>query len=206
MAWGNFARRRMSASWIRLTGDDRANRRMISAFLLFHLIVIVSGAIPADFFLVNALHAKGFLTAFTDGLAPYAKTEGLQVGWSMFAPNPSRDNTYIDAEITYRNGRKQVWSFPQMQELGYFDRYMKERYRKFAEERLWVKENSALWPDATRYIARLNADASNPPQSVKLVAYRFVIPPLPPPGETPPTERMESEVFFVYTVKPGDLP
>jgi hypothetical protein len=83
---------------------------------------------------------------------------------------------------------------------------MKERYRKFAEERLWVKENSALWPDAARYIARLNADALNPPQSVNLVAYRFIIPPLPPPGEAPPPERMEREVFFVYTVKPGDLP
>jgi hypothetical protein len=206
MARGNFAQRRGPAWWIRLTADDRFNRRMISAFLLFHLVVIVSGAIPADLLLVTALHAKGFLTAFTAGLAPYAKTAGLQVGWSMFAPNPTRDNTYIDAEITYRNGRKHVWSFPQMQELGYFDRLVKERYRKFATERLCVKENSALWPDAARHIARLNADASNPPQSVKLVAYRFVIPPPPPPGETPPTERMERDVFFVYTVKPSDLP
>jgi hypothetical protein len=191
---------------IRLNEDDRVKRALISAFITFHLVVIVSGAVPADFVLVRALHAQGFLIALTEKLAPYAKAAGLQVGWSMFAPNPSRDNTYVDAEITYRNGRQHVWSFPQMQELGYYQRYVQERYRKFATERLCVKENSALWPDAARYIARLNADASNEPQTVKLVHYRSLIPPLAASGEAPPPERWERDVFFIYTVKPGDLP
>jgi len=191
---------------ISLTGKNQVKRLVISVFLVFHLVVIVSGAIPANFSLVTALHAQGFLTALTEKLAPYASPTGLQVGWSMFAPNPSRDNSYIDAEISYRDRRKHIWSFPQMQELGYAERYVKERYRKFASERLWVKENTALWPDAARYIARLNADRSNPPQTVKLVHYWFVIPPPPGQGETPPSERWGREVFFTYTVKPGDLP
>jgi hypothetical protein len=207
MARGDVADRRMSALWISLTGGDQPKRAAISALLLFHLLVIVSGAIPTDFFLVKVLHAKGLLTALTKTLAPYASTTGLQVGWSMFAPNPSRDNTYIDAEITYRDGRKRIWSFPQMQELGYVERYMQERYRKFAAERLWVHKNAALCPDAARYIARLNADRSNPPATVKLVHYRYVIPwPPPPPGDTPPPERLERDVFFAYTVQAGDLP
>jgi hypothetical protein len=191
---------------IRLNEDDRVKRTLISAFIAFHLVVIVSGAIPADFFLVRALHTQGFLVALNEKLAPYAKAAGLQVGWSMFAPNPSRDNTYVDSEITYRNGRMHIWSFPQMQELSYYERYVQERYRKFATERLCAKENSALWPDAARYIARLNADASNPPQTVKLIHYRSLIPPLAAADEAPPPERWERDVFFIYTVKPGDLP
>jgi hypothetical protein len=195
----------MRAGWSRLTGDDRVKRRLISAFLLLLLAVMVPGALPADFFLVTALHVKSFVTAFNAGLAPYAATAGLQVGWSMFAPNPTRQNTYLDAEITYPGGRKHIWTFPQMQELGYAERYAKERYRKFANERLWVKENSALWPDAARYIARLNADSSNLPQTVKLVHYWSVIPSEPSPGELLPPERWQREMFFVYTVRPGDL-
>ena len=123
----------------------------------------------------------------------------------MFAPNPMRENTYIDAEITYQDGRKHIWTFPQMQELGYGERYAKERYRKFANERLWVKENSMIWPDAARFIARLNRNPSDPPRIVKLAHYRCVIPWAPPEGEEPAPERWEREVFFTYTVKPGDL-
>jgi hypothetical protein len=205
MAQGGSADGRILAWLIRLIGKDQMKRVVISAFLLFHLVVLVSGSIPANFFLVTALNAQGFLTALAEKLAPYASGAGLQVGWSMFAPNPSHDNTYIDAEISFRDGRKHIWSFPQMQELGYIERYVKERYRKFATERLCAKENAALWPDAARYIARLNADASNPPQRLKLVHYRFVIPSPPPPGESPPPERWERDVFFTYIVKPGDL-
>lgn len=206
MARDNSDGRRMLAWLISRTGSDPVKRVVISAFLAFNLVVIVSGAIPANVFLVTALHAQGFLTALKEKLAPYASAAGLQVGWNMFAPNPSRDNSYIDAEISYRDGRKQIWSFPQMQELGYAERYVKERYRRFATESLCAKENAVLWPDAARYIARLNADASNPPQTVKLVHYRSVISPLPQPDETPPPERWGRNVFFTYTVKPGDLP
>ena len=194
------------AGWNRLKGDDRANRRLITAFLLLHLAVIVPAAIPAGFFPVKALHLKGLLTAVTSVLAPYGAIAGLQVGWSMFAPDPTRHNAYIDAEITYRNGRKHLWTFPQMQELGYAERYAKERYRKFTNERLWVRENAALWPDAARYVARLNADASNPPRTVKLVHNWFEIPAAPEPGELPPPELWQRDVFFVYAVQAGDLP
>src|SRR5437588_11509403 len=92
--------------WLnRLARQDAAKRAAISAFLLFHLLVISAGAIPTGFFLVSAVHAQGLLTRLTEKLGPYGLPTGLQVGWSMFAPNPSRDNTYIDAEIGYRDGR-----------------------------------------------------------------------------------------------------
>lgn len=178
---------------------------MLSAFLLFNVVVIASVAIPPRFFLVTALHAQGVLTYVSDKLAPYATVAGLRLSWSMFAPNPSHDNSYIDAEISYRNGRKHIWSFPQMQELGYAERYRKQRYSRFATENLWLKTNAGLWRDAARYIARLNTDPSNPPQTVKLVHYWSEIAPVPPPGEVPLPDSWNREVFFIYTVEPGDL-
>lgn len=192
--------------WIaKIIESDRVKRAAISSLLLAQLTIMASQAVPVDFYPVTALHGKTLLTKFRDGLSRYATVLGLRQDWMMFAPNPMRENTFIDAEITYRSGRKSIWTFPQMQELGYVERYAKERYRKFANERLWVKDASPLWPDAARYIARLNREPSDPPQIVKLAHYRCIIPWAPPPGEEPPPDRWEREVFFTYTVKPGDL-
>ncbi len=189
----------------KISEGDRSQRAVITVLLLAQLTIMASQAIPIDFYPVTALHGKRALSAVKDGLSRYATALGLRQDWMMFAPNPMRENTFIDAEIICRSGRKHIWTFPQMQELGYAERYAKERYRKFANERLWVKENAAIWPDAARFIARLNRDPSDPPQTVKLAHYRSVIPWAPPPGEQPPPERWERDVFFTYTVKPGDL-
>jgi hypothetical protein len=193
-------------AWLaKISESDQVKRAAISGLLLVQLTIMASQAVPVDFYPVAALHGQRLLTRLRDGLSPYATALGLRQDWMMFAPNPTRENTFIDAEITYRSGRKRIWTFPQMQELGYAERYAKERYRKFANERLWVKEASFLWPDAARYIARLNREPSDPPRIVKLAHYRCIIPWAPPPGEEPPPERWEREVFFTYTVNPGDL-
>ena len=197
---------RILAQFDRLTDDDQVKRRALSAFLLVQLALMAVQSIPPKFFLVTALGGESLITKVAAKVTPYAVGIGLFQAWAMFAPNPLRENTYIDAEITYRDGRKHIWSFPQMQELGYGERYAKERYRKFSNERLYKKENAALWPDSARYIARLNTNPSNPPQIVKLAHYRCIIPAPPEPGETAAPERWEREVFFVYNVKPEDLP
>ena len=151
--------------WLaKIIESDRVKRAAISGLLLAQLTIMASQAVPVDFYPVTALHGKTLLTKLRDGLSRYATVLGLRQDWMMFAPNPMRENTFIDAEITYRSGRKSIWTFPQMQELGYAERYAKERYRKFANERLWVKDASSLWPDAARYIARLNREPFGPAQ------------------------------------------
>lgn len=169
-------------------------RRVISAFILLQIAVVISESVPARPF-----------AAITRVTGPYARRIGLFQNWSMFAPNPQHVNAYVDAEITYQRGQVRVWAFPQMQELGYFERYRKERYRKWSNERLASPENSALWPDAARYIARLNADAFNPPRMVKLVYCSSAISPPPAPGQPRQSEQWQRRVFFAYNVKPGDL-
>lgn len=177
-----------------ITVNDQVKRRAISAFILFHLLVIASLSFPS-----NAPFAKTIATQ----LERYAQRTGLFQSWNMFAPNPKNANNYVDAEITFRNGQKRLWTFPQMNELGYIERYSKERYRKLANEGLDI--NPVLLPDTARYIARLNGDDSNPPQTVKLVYYWSVIPAPPLSGETPQTGEWTHKVLGTYAVKPGDL-
>jgi len=185
--------------------SNRVRRTAITCFLLMQLAIMGTQAIPPDFPPIVALHGQALFTALRNATSRYASALGLRQDWMMFAPNPMRENTFIDAEITFASGRKHIWTFPQMQELGYVERYAKERYRKFANERLWVQENSAIWPDAGRYIAHLNRDPADPPRIVKLAHYRCIIPWAPPPGEDAAPEHWERDVFFTYHVTPGDL-
>ncbi len=138
----------------------KTKHAVISAFLLFHLVAITCWCIPVN----SALIAN-----FKDLIRPYMLWSGLFQGWDMFAPTPPNINSYIQAAVIYKDGRTQIWKFPRMEQLGLFERYYRERYRKF-EENLRQDANSALWPDVARHIARLNNnDVSNPPAIVVLV-------------------------------------
>jgi hypothetical protein len=182
-------------SSFRITPNDAVKRYAISAFLLLHLLVIGSWALPSQ---------PRLLGVIKNIVAPYAWRSGLFQSWDMFAPNPRRADTYITAEIEYRDGKLRSWIFPQMQDLGYIERYSKERYRKFSNDCLRLDENAMLWPDAARFIARLNADMLSPPQTVRLFRNWSLIS-LPPPGEAAQPERWQRYAFLTYTVKPGDL-
>jgi len=174
----------------------KIKRVVINGFIIVHLVAIFCWAIP-----LNSL----LRTAINDRFSPYLLWSGLWQGWDMFSPNPRSFNTYLEAEITFRDGQQRVWKFPRMNELGYIERYFHERYRKWANDNVRLDANSALWPDTARYIARLHFNASNPPQSVKLVRYWADIP--PPSGQAylPSQEQWQHFVFFTYQVAPCDF-
>jgi hypothetical protein len=165
---------------------------ILSGFILFHIV-----AITVWCFGVRPV----VQTRAGRGLGRYMVFSGLYQGWDMFAPKPMSLNTYLQAEITYRSGRTRLWRFPRPQDAGYVQRMFLERQRKWASERLRVDENAALWPDAARYVARLNGDPNDPPASVTLIRYWSEI--APPKSGKP--EPWQHDSFFTYAVTPADL-
>jgi hypothetical protein len=89
-----------------------------------------------------------------------------------------------------------------MELLSLRERFIEERYRKY-EENLQNNDNSDLWPDAARHIARLNNNGSNPPQKVMLVARWSDI--IPRTDDTYDRGPWGVNVFFSYDVQPEDL-
>ena len=91
-------------------------------------------------------------------------------GWKMFAPDPLRQNFYVDALIEYRNGEKKVFKFPAPK--GHFERYFLggERYRKFVSSGVRQERNKKLWPDTARWILKKagEEDASRIPARIHL--------------------------------------
>jgi hypothetical protein len=172
---------------------SRPIRIAITAFVVFNLFAIVSWCVPLE---------SPLIARCRDLSLPYLRWTGLFQKWDMFAPDPSKLNNYVGAVITYRDGTRSLWNFPRMENLGFFEKYLKERYRKYANDNLRLDSNSALWPDAARYIARVNNQPSNPPITVGLVRYWSVVPPPGGEGSAP----WNQYIFFRYNVAPGDLP
>jgi hypothetical protein len=166
----------------------------ISAFLLFHIAAITSWCLPGD---------SALLVKCRDVFRPYMLLSGLFQGWDMFAPTPKNINGYVEAAIVLNDGQVRAFRFPRMEQLGFGERYYRERYRKFVEN-LREDKNSALWPDAARYIARRNASPANPPKFVILIRYWSDI--VPRDSKTAPRrEDLRAHIFFEYSVKPEDL-
>ena len=162
-------------------------------FLLFHIVGITCWCMPID---------SPLRTAFIGVIRPYFLWSGLFQSWDMFAPTPKTVNAYIEAAVIYKDGYTRNWKFPRMEQLGFAQRYYKERYRKY-EESLNEDKNAALWPDAARHLARLNNDRSNPPQIVILARYWTDIVPYDDSSDRPAASR--GQIFYEYDVKPEDL-
>ena len=177
-------------------GLSRRTRVWLTAFIAFNLFAIVTWCMPLDTPLTQR---------FRSFVRPYLVYTGLFQKWDMFAPDPSKLNNFIGAMITYNNGDSKLWTFPRMENLGYVDKYFEERFRKYANDCLRLDDYSALWPDAARYIARVNNRTGNPPVGVQLIRYWSIV---PPPGangeETQPN--WNQYAFYRYQIQPGDLP
>lgn len=174
---------------------SRPARIGITAFVAFNLFAVVAWCIPFD---------SPLIARCRDVARPYLIFTGLFQKWDMFAPDPSKLNNFVAAVVTYRNGESSLWTFPRMEHLGYVDKYFKERYRKYANDCLRLDTNAELWPDAARYIARLNRRPLNPPAAIDLVRYWSIVPPPAANGEEPPT-LWSQHTFFRWIVAPGDL-
>ncbi len=188
----------------------------IKAFVVFHIIAITIWALPNP----PPAYASGELKLGIDSNAPGGTvgsmarllTDGLLVWkvkygrpsffkyytlgtgfwqyWDMFSPNPINYDVYCTADIVYEDGSKGVYHYPRMYDLDVFNKYAKERYRKFFER---VAITSYLWPSFAQRIAVLVEQADHKKvQSVTLWSHRQNI---PPPDQPMPTGYNDFDFF-----------
>jgi hypothetical protein len=169
---------------------NRWGRLVVSAFVLWHLFALTIWLLPESALRQSCVRS----------VLPYMTFTGLMQSWTMFSPEPSKLDLYVEARVTYADGKVRSWIYPRMTELGYLERYWHERFRKFIEL-AHLDQNRMVWPSLARYPARLNnIYPGNPPVKVQLVRHFRFTP--PPGGEWPP---YQTYAFFTLPILPRDL-
>src|SRR3954465_5465996 len=111
-------------------------RVIITLFILFHVYIMATWGLPTS----------PFRTRLVQKIEDYVIYSGLWHSWDMFSPDPLSLNFRIQAQIIYQNGSTKMWDFPQMEKLGLWERFQKERYRKWAE-RVRQDAYAGIWDD-----------------------------------------------------------
>jgi hypothetical protein len=126
----------------------------------------------------------------------YLYTTGFWQYWNMFSPNPANVDVYIDALVTYQDGSQKTFEYPAMQKLSVFERYFKERYRKFVEN-AHPDRYAYKWPAVAQAIAYQSYQGDgNFPVAVTLRRHFKTV--MPPGQRTDPT--YQEYAFFSYMV------
>jgi len=166
------------------------SRFWLNAFILWNLFALGIWLLPNS----------ELRQTVSEVVRPYLMLTGLAQGWTMFSPNPSDVDLYIEARITYADGQVRGWSYPRMIDMGYVERYRRERFRKMIE--IANQDTSRMvWPSLARYAARRNnTDPRNRPVAVDLVRHFRIV---PPPGF--PWGPFRTFVCFKTKISPEDL-
>ena len=165
----------------------------INAFLVFHILAATCWCMPID---------SPLIPLCKNLVRPYLLWAGLFQSWDMFAPIPKGANTYIEANLIYRDGAKKIWTYPRVEQMSLREKFFKEHYRKFAES-LQRDELDELLPDAARHIARSNSSPDNPVTTVILVQKISFIVPYPHGSYVPAP--LQTHILLGYGVQPEDL-
>ncbi len=133
------------------------SRRLISAFLLFHLV-----AGGASLFKKTAPGA-----AVRSITAPYERTFGIWQSWGMFGPSPPKGSSWMKAAGLTPDGRELALQ-PLVGELS-LDRVEihYDRVRKI-ERNMFDKKNHRLREATAQWLCRRSAEAGEPLVSVRM--------------------------------------
>jgi hypothetical protein len=170
-------------------------RLLISAFIVFHLTLIVCWMFP-QFSWQRIIDAR---------CRSYILFWGLDQDYQVFAPSPRAANITVLGIVTYGDGTMAIWQFPQMEDLSLTTKIWKERFRKFVDDNLASSSDVRLKQDVARYIARNSMKPGQGPLMVSLIRLSAEIPP-PALGlghELPPNS--STKTLINYEVLPEDL-
>ena len=187
----------------------------VKAFVLWHLFCIIAWSLPNppaskvtgeegkklrnlanQFLKYNGDYVKGY--AYPEMKAHpvrnYMTATGFWQSWGMFSPNPANVDVWIDATVTFQDGTQARFPYPRMKTMPIWEKYFKERYRKFVEN---IDGVQYKWPPIGARIAYLSySDPENPPVRVDLYRHWKEILPMP----EPPPEGYEVDLFYTHEV------
>lgn len=125
---------------------SKTKKLIISGFILFNFLTMIRVHVP--------LEHKFFSNAYKP-IDAYLSFFSIYQDWLMFAPNPTRLNLYITADIEFEDGSKDTYFFPRPAQMNLFEKYVNgERYRKIVTEGIRNDSHKWMWPDTAKFALR----------------------------------------------------
>lgn len=154
--------------------SSKVRKVLLSAFLIVTLVSTVGANLP-DSQLRRTLVSVG---------QPYLNAVGLDQRWNVFAPNPRRQEIYLEARIIDADGREQTWHVPRGG--PFLGAYWDYHWRKWVESAIADAHRSDLWHPTASWVAGKVAERGRPPREVTLIRrWRDLGPPGPRPQNGP---------------------
>jgi hypothetical protein len=117
-----------------------------SALAITFMIVALADAFPA----ASESHRR-----LLEHLRPLLSATGLYQGdWQLFAPDPDRINTWVEARVIRSDGSSWLWTTPDWLRRSQRERFVEGRHQKLSDA-LRLDSRRALWPHLADYVARI---------------------------------------------------
>jgi len=96
---------------------------------------------------------------------------GLWQSWDMFSPDPRTIDICVELRCTNRDGTSDRRMLSDMVAMGYYERWQKDRWRKYFNDHLRLDDEHALWQPFAEYAARRLREEGHDPASIELVRW-----------------------------------
>jgi hypothetical protein len=91
--------------------------------------------------------------------------------WDMFAPTPRADDFKVEVVYLTGDGGRHSVFLTDMRSMGYFERWQKERWRKYFNDNLRTDAQRYLWEPFAVFFARELASGGITPVQIELIRH-----------------------------------
>jgi hypothetical protein len=135
-------------------------RGLLSIVLMVLVACVIGWNLPGDSSVRDDVRST---------IEPVVHALGIDQGWAVFAPNPSKTSVVVEAEVTFADGSTALYQFPSGD--AFIGGYREYRWRKL--ERRFRTDNSwtSLRAPTTEWIASQFASPEHPVTEVALVRH-----------------------------------
>jgi len=96
---------------------------------------------------------------------------GLWQSWDMFSPDPRTIDICVELRCINRDGTSDRRMLSDMVAMGYYERWQKDRWRKYFNDHLRLDDEHALWQPFAEYAARRLREEGHDPAAIELVRW-----------------------------------
>jgi hypothetical protein len=96
---------------------------------------------------------------------------GLWQAWDMFSPDPRTADICVEMRCINRDGSSDRRMLTDMVAMGFYERWQKDRWRKYFNDHLRLDDQHALWQPFAEYAARRLREEGDDPVSIELVRW-----------------------------------